>query len=48
MNLLNFIIQYPDESSCRNKFKEYRNQQGVICSDRGHKEHYWKKDKECL
>ncbi|KAA6304618.1 hypothetical protein EZS27_043734, partial [termite gut metagenome] len=24
MNLLNFVSQYPDESSCKAKFKEYR------------------------
>ena len=47
MNILDFIVQYPDESSCRNKFKAYRDQHGVICPDCGHKEHYWKKDKEC-
>jgi hypothetical protein len=32
MNLLNFIATYPDEESCRTKFKEYRDQQGVILS----------------
>ncbi|KAA6326340.1 hypothetical protein EZS27_024535 [termite gut metagenome] len=45
MNLLNFISTYPDEESCRTKFKEYRDQQGVICSKCGHKEQYWKQDK---
>jgi hypothetical protein len=24
MNLLNFVKQYPDETSCKEKFKEYR------------------------
>lgn len=47
MNLLNFVSQYPDESSCRIKFKEYRDKQGVVCPRCGHAEHYWKKDKEC-
>ncbi len=47
MNLLNFISQYPDESSCRNKFKEFRDKHGVSCPHCGHTEHYWKKDKEC-
>ncbi len=46
MNLLNFVEQYPDEASCRRKFKEYRDNQGVVCPQCGHKEHYWKKDKE--
>jgi transposase-like protein len=46
MNLLNFASQYPDELSCRKKFKEFRDQQGVICPSCGHTEHYWKQDKE--
>lgn len=46
MNLLNFISQYPDEASCRQKFKEVRDKQGVICPKCGNSEHYWKKDKE--
>ena len=46
MNLLNFVEQYPDEASCRRKFKEYRNKQGVACPQCGNKEHYWKKDKD--
>jgi len=47
MNILNFILQYADELSCRKKFKDFRDKQGVICPKCGHKEHYWKKDKEC-
>jgi hypothetical protein len=46
MNLLNFVSQYPDEASCKAKFKEYRDNQGVICPYCGCKEHYWKKDKD--
>ncbi len=46
MNLLNFVLQYPDEASCRKKFKEYRDSIGVVCPHCGSKEHYWKKDKE--
>jgi DNA-directed RNA polymerase subunit RPC12/RpoP len=46
MNLLNFVSQYPDEASCRAKFKEYRDQQGVVCPHCGGKAHYWKNDKE--
>jgi transposase-like protein len=46
MNILNFVSQYPDELSCRTKYKEYRDKQGVICPQCGSKEHYWKKDKE--
>ena len=47
MNLLNFISQYPDELSCRKKFKEFRDREGVFCPVCGHNEHYWKRDKEC-
>lgn len=46
MNLLNFVSQYPDETSCRKEFKEYRDRIGVICPHCGSKEHYWKKDRE--
>jgi len=46
MNLLNFVSQYPDEASCKAKFKEYRDQQGVVCPHCGSTEHYWKQDKE--
>ena len=46
MNLLNFVAQYPDEASCRVKFKEYRDQQGVVCPHCGGTSHYWKHDKE--
>lgn len=46
MNLLNFIAQYPDEASCKTKWKESREQQGVVCPKCGSTEHYWKSDKE--
>ena len=45
MKLFEFISQYPDEESCKMKFKEYRDQQGIICKKCGNEEHYWKKDK---
>ena len=45
MNLLNFIQDYPDEDSCKLKYKELRDQIGVVCSKCGSKEHYWKSDK---
>ncbi|MDV4129428.1 IS1595 family transposase, partial [Epilithonimonas hominis] len=31
MNLLNFVEQYPDEASCKSKWKEFRDKQGVEC-----------------
>ncbi len=46
MTLIDFISQFPDEESCKQKFKEYRDQVGVICPKCGGKNHYWKKDKE--
>ncbi len=45
MNLLNFIEQFPDEESCKLKFKEVRDKVGVICSECSGKDHYWKNDK---
>jgi len=45
MNLLNFSNIFPDEESCKIKFKEYRDKEGVICSKCGSTDHYWKKDK---
>jgi hypothetical protein len=46
MNLIDFIKEYPDEASCKAKFKEYRKQSGVVCSKCGCDRHYWKQDKE--
>lgn len=46
MTLIDFISQFPDEESCRQKFKEYRDHVGVICPKCGGRDHYWKKDKE--
>jgi transposase-like protein/predicted RNA-binding Zn-ribbon protein involved in translation (DUF1610 family) len=46
MNLIDFINQYPDEESCKAKFKQYRDQVGVHCAKCGGTDHYWKKDKE--
>lgn len=46
MTLIDFISQFPDEASCKGKFKEYRDQVGVVCPKCGGVDHYWKKDKE--
>jgi len=46
MNLLNFVEQYPDEVSCRLKWKAFRDKQGVECPKCKGTAHYWKKDKE--
>ena len=46
MNLIDFISEFPDEESCKQKFKAYRDQVGVVCHRCGCTDHYWKKDKE--
>lgn len=43
MNLIKFIESFPDEASCRAKFKEFRDTQGVICRKCGCIDHYWLK-----
>lgn len=43
MNLIKFIESFPDEASCRLKFKEFRDEQGVVCRKCGSKKHYWLK-----
>ena len=45
MTLIEFINEFPDELSCKSKFKKYREHIGVICFRCGCKEHYWKQDK---
>ena len=46
MTLIDFIKSYPDELSCKSKFRAYREEVGVICPKCGGKSHYWKQDKE--
>jgi hypothetical protein len=46
MTLIEFINEFPDELSCKLKFKQYREHIGVICFKCGCNEHYWKQDKE--
>jgi predicted RNA-binding Zn-ribbon protein involved in translation (DUF1610 family) len=46
MPLIDFIKAYPDESSCKAKFKQYREHVGVVCPKCGCRDHYWKRDKE--
>jgi transposase-like protein len=41
MNLINFIEEFPDEASCRQKFKMIRDQQGVVCRKCGCTKHFW-------
>ena len=46
MTLIDFVKEFPDEGSCKLKFKSYRDQVGIVCPKCGSKEHYWKRDKE--
>jgi len=41
MNLINFIEKFPDEVSCRQQFKLFRDREGVICKKCKCTEHYW-------
>jgi transposase-like protein/DNA-directed RNA polymerase subunit RPC12/RpoP len=41
MNLINFIEEYPDELSCKQKFKEIRDKEGIVCRKCNSKDHYW-------
>jgi hypothetical protein len=31
MTLIDFLSEFPDESSCKAKFKAFRDQAGVVC-----------------
>lgn len=41
MNIIKFIEQFPDETSCRLHFKNVREQQGLKCKKCGCSKHYW-------
>ena len=45
MNILDFYKIYPDEESCKIKFKESRDKQGIVCKKCSYTSHYWKKDR---
>lgn len=46
MALIDFIKDFPDEESCKQKLKRHREQVGVTCRKCGGTDHYWKQDKE--
>ncbi len=46
MNLIGFVKEFPDEESCKRKWREIREKQGVVCPKCGCTEHYWKNDKQ--
>jgi hypothetical protein len=45
MNILNFTQCFPDEEACIVHFKAQRDQNGVVCSKCGGKDHYWLRNK---
>ena len=47
MNILEFILKFPDEGACRLKFKEQRDQIGIVCGKCNCKERYWLENKLC-
>jgi hypothetical protein len=48
MNLIEFQNRYHDEDSCKRKWREISEKEGVACPKCGYKEHYWKSDKDCF
>ena len=40
MVLIDFINQFPDEANCKAKFKELREEVGVVCAKCEGKRHY--------
>ena len=46
MKLFEFEKYFPDEESCRAKFMDIRQKQGIVCPKCGCKLHYWKTSKQ--
>ena len=46
MKLLDFFKNFPDEQTCKDRFRQLREKQGVVCPKCGCTHHYWKSDKE--
>lgn len=46
MKLIEFEKDFPNEDSCKLKFKEIRMQEGIVCPKCGCTHHYWKSSKE--
>lgn len=45
MNILDFYKVYPDEASCKDKFKASRDKEGIVCKKCNNTTHYWKQDR---
>lgn len=43
MNILEFVVEFPNEQSCITHFKERREKQGITCKKCGNTKHYWLK-----
>lgn len=41
MNIIEFTKLYPDEKSCKELVKSYREKQGIICRKCGNTDHYY-------
>jgi len=41
VNIIKFIEQFPDESSCKEHLRKLREQQGIKCKHCGCEKHYW-------
>lgn len=46
MKLFEFERHFPDEESCRERFRQQRLREGVVCPKCGCVHHYWKSDKQ--
>jgi DNA-directed RNA polymerase subunit RPC12/RpoP len=46
MNLTEFYKEYPDEKSCKEKFKQMRIETGIKCKKCSNTTHYWHKTRE--
>lgn len=45
MTLLEFMGRFPDETTCKEHFRNQREKEGILCKKCGCKKHYWLKDK---
>ena len=48
MKIYEFQKCFPDEAACKEKFREIRLKEGVVCPKCGCSHHYWKASKECF
>jgi DNA-directed RNA polymerase subunit RPC12/RpoP len=46
MKLFEFEKYFPNEESCKSRFREMREEQGIVCPICGSKHHYWKASRE--